>query len=176
MNLDAYTAEEMLLMQDAAFLSTMVTMILIIGAIAIVCAILMIAAVWRILKKSGNAGWKALIPIYNNYMLYKISWKKKFFWLSLLMAVIGGVCNACIPYLPQYGFYLALGYDVFILISMIFDIVMTVKLAKAFRKGGGFAVGMILLPVIFYPILGFGKAKFRRRKRRRKIAPAAEEV
>ena len=29
--------------------------------------------------------------------------------------------------------------------------------------------GLILLPIIFYPILGFGKAKFRRRKRRRKV-------
>jgi hypothetical protein len=29
-----------------------------------------------------------------------------------------------------------------------------------FGKGPGFAVGMILLPFIFYPMLGFGDARY----------------
>jgi hypothetical protein len=33
-------------------------------------------------------------------------------------------------------------------------------LAGRFGKGVGFVVGMIFLPFIFYPILGFGPAEY----------------
>ena len=35
--------------------------------------IFMIAA-WNIFEKAGEAGWKAIIPIWNVYILYKITW------------------------------------------------------------------------------------------------------
>lgn len=34
------------------------------------------------------------------------------------------------------------------------------KLAKAFGKGGGFALGLIFFSPIFYAILGFGSAEY----------------
>jgi len=33
-------------------------------------------------------------------------------------------------------------------------------LSKSFGKDVGFTIGLILLPVIFYPILAFGDAKY----------------
>ena len=36
-----------------------------------------------------------------------------------------------------------------------------VALAEKFGKGGGFAVGLILLGIVFFPILGFGGAQYR---------------
>ena len=54
------------------------------------------------------------------------------------------------------------------------------KLAKAFGKSGGFAVGLIFLPYVFYPILAFdgsvyqgvpGKAGEGRRVQREGYAP-----
>jgi hypothetical protein len=36
-----------------------------------------------------------------------------------------------------------------------------VAIAEKFGKGGGFAVGLIFLPFIFYPILGFGSATYK---------------
>ena len=35
-----------------------------------------------------------------------------------------------------------------------------VELAKKFGQGVGFAIGLILLPFIFFPILGFGSAQY----------------
>jgi hypothetical protein len=35
-----------------------------------------------------------------------------------------------------------------------------VALAAKFGKGVGFAIGLIFLPFIFYPILGFGDAQY----------------
>jgi hypothetical protein len=37
---------------------------------------------------------------------------------------------------------------------------MTNLLSKSFGKSEGFTVGLILLPIVFYPILGFGDAKY----------------
>ena len=46
------------------------------------------------------------------------------------------------------------------IVNIITEIVMYVGIANNFGKGGGFAVGMIFLPFIFFPILGFGSARY----------------
>ena len=61
---------------------------------AIVCcglifSILYIIATWRIFKKAGIAGWKALIPIYNLYLTYKIVKMKSWFKGKFLAKKLG---------------------------------------------------------------------------------------
>ncbi len=41
----------------------------------------------------------------------------------------------------------------------ILNIVPIFELAKKFGKSDGFGVGLVLLPFVFFPILGFGKAQ-----------------
>jgi hypothetical protein len=36
----------------------------------------------------------------------------------------------------------------------------SLDLARAFGKGSGFGIGLVFLPMIFYPILAFGDAKY----------------
>ncbi len=50
----------------------------------------------------------------------------------------------------------------------VLKIVVAVKVSKVFGKSGGFAVGIIFLPTIFYSILGFGKAKYMEEKEKTK--------
>jgi uncharacterized protein DUF5684 len=45
-------------------------------------------------------------------------------------------------------------------VNFVLFIIVAVDLAKSFGKGGGFAVGLILLPIIFFPILAFGSAAY----------------
>jgi hypothetical protein len=96
--------------------------------------VVMLAGLWKIFAKAGKPGWAALIPIYNMVVLLEIV-GKPIWWILLLL-------------IPCVGF--------------IIGILVAVELAKCFGKGGGFAVGMIFLPFIFYPILGFGDAQYRR--------------
>lgn len=45
----------------------------------IVCSALLllsIAGLWAIFRKAGEPGWAAIIPFYNVYILYKITWGK----------------------------------------------------------------------------------------------------
>ncbi len=45
-------------------------------------------------------------------------------------------------------------------VNLVVSILALVGLAKNFGKGGGTVAGLLLLPVIFYPILGFGDAEY----------------
>jgi hypothetical protein len=45
-------------------------------------------------------------------------------------------------------------------VNFIIAIILLIDLAKSFGKGVGFGIGLLLLPFIFFPILGFGSAQY----------------
>jgi hypothetical protein len=94
--------------------------------------VLVIAGLWMTFTKAGEEGWKAIIPIYNTIIILKIIGRPWWWILLFLIPVV----------------------DIVILILMYNG------LSKSFGKGGGFTVGLILLPYIFVPILGFGPARY----------------
>jgi ABC-type sulfate transport system permease subunit len=98
-----------------------------------VVLILLIASIWKVFSKAGQPGWAVLIPFFNVYVLCKVAGRPGW-WLILML----------IPF-----------------VNFVIAIILSLDLAKAFGKGAGFAVGLILLPFIFYPILGFGSAQYR---------------
>ncbi len=50
--------------------------------------VVQIVAYWKIFEKAGEPGWKAIIPVYSDYILYKIAWGVKPFWILMGAAVI----------------------------------------------------------------------------------------
>jgi hypothetical protein len=70
------------------------------------------------------------VPFYNLYVLYKITWGNGWYFLLML-----------IP-----------------LANIVFMIMTYVKLAQAFGKGGGWAVGLIFLSAVFLCIMAFDKS------------------
>lgn len=126
----------------------------IIVGIAIVIYILLIIAWWKIFKKAGQAGWKSIIPIYNVYILCKIT--KINFWICmLLIPVVIGILNTLVFKDNQSISSLISG-----VYTLVIEIVISYRLAKAFGKGIGYTLGLIFLPNIFTLILGFGSAKY----------------
>ena len=103
------------------------------GIIGLAIGILMIVSVWKVFSKAGQPGWASIIPIYNVYVLCKIAGRPGW-WLLLML----------IP-----------------LVNFIIIIILCIDIAKSFGKGVGFGIGLIFLPFIFYPILGFGSAQYR---------------
>ncbi len=102
------------------------------GLIGLAFFVFLIATFWKIFTKAGQPGWAAIIPIYNFLILLKIV-GKPWWWLIGLF----------IPF-----------------VNFIVMIIVTLALAKVFGKGVGFAIGMFLLGIIFYPILAFGSATY----------------
>ena len=94
--------------------------------------VLVLVAYWRVFTKAGEAGWKAIIPIYNIIILLKIV-GRPWWWLLLL----------CIP-----------------LVNLIVLIIVSNDLSKSFGHGMGFTLGLIFLSFIFYLILAFGSSQY----------------
>lgn len=94
--------------------------------------VLAIVAMWKIFEKAGEPGWAAIIPFYNLYVLFKITWGSGWKFLLLLIPIA----------------------------NIVILIITMVKLAKAFGKSGGFAVGLIFLSIIFYCILAFDQSQY----------------
>ena len=120
--------------------------------------ILQIIANWRIFIKAGEAGWKSIIPIYGDYISYKIAWQPAYFWLTLILGIISSYLQGTL----ETGESLTI-YMIVILIKIILaviSIMYSIKLARAFGRGTGFAIGLIFLPPIFMLILGFGDDRY----------------
>ena len=100
--------------------------------IAIGVFLVTIAGMWKVFEKAGNPGWASLVPVYNMILLVRMAGKPDI-WILYM-------------FIPFVNFVIA------ILVMM--------DLAKRFGQSAGFGVGMILLPMIFYPILGFGNARY----------------
>ena len=52
--------------------------------IILAACVLTIIGIWKVLQKAGEEGWKAIVPFYGKYTLFKTFWKKKWFWISLI--------------------------------------------------------------------------------------------
>jgi hypothetical protein len=104
-------------------------MSLLISIAYIIMIVLSLVGIWKVYEKAGQPGWHSIIPFLNLFTWLKIV-KKPYWWFFLML----------IP-LVNLGIAFMLG----------------IELAKAFGKGTLFGVGLVLLPIVFYPILGFGE-------------------
>lgn len=89
-------------------------------------------ALWAIFEKAYEPGWGALIPIYNSYQYFKITWGNGWYFLLLL-----------IPF-----------------VNVIIAIITNFKLARSFGKSFWFGLGLLFLSAIFLGILAFGKPRY----------------
>jgi len=128
------------------------TTILIVGCILY---ILLVIAQWRMFTKAGEAGWKAIIPIYNAYIFCKIVGLSFWKWFAILF-----VTSLFSSFTTSIEWLNTIAYIVEGIALIWFAVVVAKNTAKAFGKGTGFAVGLFFLPNIFQLILGFGSAEY----------------
>ena len=94
--------------------------------------VVIIAGIWKTFEKAGKPGWASIIPIYNGIVILEIA-GKPLWWIILF-------------FIPC--------------VNVIASFLVCIAFAKAFGKSEGFGIGLALLGFIFFPILGFGDAKY----------------
>ena len=109
-----YNSTEQFFAEAAPYLITAGVVLLLIWALTI-------AGNWFLYKKMGQPGWKALIPFYNNFVLFQMVDLNP--WLSLLLYI-----NP---------------------INVVMCFVLDYKIAKAFGRGAGFMFGLVFLAPVF---------------------------
>ena len=89
---------------------------------------------WLIYVKAGKAGWASIIPIYSTLVLLQIVNKPWWFVFLFVVPIVQGIVTIWVTNL----------------------------LSKSFGKGVGFTIGLLLLPFVFYPILGYGSSTYKK--------------
>ena len=98
----------------------------------IVVSLLMIVSMWRVYSKAGKPGWHSLIPILNMFDMFEIAGKNGWLFLLLIIPIV----------------------NIFVIIRLYIGI------ANKFGKGTGYGIGLLLLPILFFPALAFGGSKY----------------
>lgn len=133
---------------------TMVLMF--IAAIAAIGVLIKVICRWRIFSKAGDKGWKALIPVYNGYTEYKLTWIGWLYFIAVAAGIIAPIITAVYP----EGFLCVIG-SLIGLTSTVLAIMQRHKLSVAFGHGIGFTIGLIFLEMIFMLILAFGRSEYK---------------
>ena len=134
-------------------------------ALSSLLAILALVGRWFILEKMGEKGWKALIPFYGEYLIFKHAWNTKMYWASLALACIGGLGYlACVGLMATGSPAIAVTASLVSLVASIAALVIDVRciyeLCKHFGHGIGYTIGMLLFDPVFALVLGLGKDEF----------------
>lgn len=95
--------------------------------------VLTITSQWRIFRKAEKPPYHSFIPFLNVLRLVKIA-QKPLYWIVLLL-------------IPP--------------INIIVAFLLSLSIATSFDKKPSFGIGLFFLPFIFYPILGFGSARYK---------------
>ncbi len=124
--------------------------VLIFAGIMSLCALVVsFIAQWKLFEKAGESGWKCLIPIYNLYIWFCLTWKKEMFFVFLVMELL-----VFLVYVhPLLGLLVMIPL-------LVLAIIATNNTSKSFGQSKGFTVGLIFLPFVFLLILAFGSSEY----------------
>ena len=156
--------EEILSAESIAggFLGASLAIILLITGIFYV---LRVIAYWKIFTKAGKPGWHSIIPLLNQWDEIDLAWDRHMAWIYIVLSIAVSVFSSIYSTYQEAGtapMALNIALLCFGCALTIISVFQCYKLAKAFGKGIGFFLGLIVLNPIFMIILGFGSAQYQK--------------
>lgn len=125
----------------------------------------------KVLGKLGILSWKGWVPLYGGYLLYRQIWKPEWFFLVLMgcsgrlmnWAFLGMAMFSDISYLYDdisrgsivIMFALTSLELLFFTAGMAVHFLAMRRLSASFGQGRGYALGLLLLPPVFFLHLGY---------------------
>lgn len=140
-----------------------------------------LVGLWFTYRKMNLPGWKGIIPFYNVYIMFEELWEVKYFWRTIIycvvfivcfipgeiMTVLGSVYASGASYnsskdntaviLLIIGVALLIAALVMLILSLVIYFKIYLKIARAFGLKTAWAWGMLFVPYIIFPIIGFNK-------------------
>lgn len=124
-----YTTYETTSTSDAG-MAVLLVMFALFALLSLVVAVLMTVSLWRLFTKAGKPGWAAIVPVYNEIVMLQIA-GRPVWWVALM-------------FVPLLGLWVA--------------IVAAIDFIRSYGKSLGFTIFAILVPIIAYPMMAFGKS------------------
>ena len=127
---------------------------------------------WKVFEKADIKGWKAIIPFYGDYTKFKLGDKSllyiPYLILVLIEAVVSFIYSALWALdLIDINNQLDMGVDlgvlnmvrwIMMIALLVIDLLVGMKIAVKFGKNKWFGIGLGVIPIVFVPILAFGKS------------------
>ena len=118
-----------------------------------------------IFEKMGMPGWKSLIPIYSDYLLFRDLIGSGYFWGYIASALLAGSCSAFVT----IGLVSGVMEFLFIItavaactVTIAIQIKLAHSLSKSFGHGIGYTFGLVFIEPIMLMILGLGNNRYAR--------------
>ena len=141
------------------FYLSMPLLVALILAVLIMWALLIVGH-WTMFQKAGEKGWKALVPIYSDYIVFKTVWTVRSFWIYFLLVTVSIVATSNVMQDGSAGITGIISWIASFAMT-VWAIITSAKTAQAFGKGPQYAFGLVLLPGVFAAIIGLGSAEYR---------------
>ena len=115
--------------------------------------VLSVIGLVRVIQKTGEPWWKAVIPFYNQYVLSQKVWHTKAFWITIALTVAESL-------MAENGttsgfFYSLVGIGCFVMKALF-----AVKISRSFGKDILLAIVMLLFPFVGTAVLGYGNSTY----------------
>lgn len=141
---------------DAAAMGVAAIFVLFIVLIVLVCWLVQLIAEWKLVNKLGGRGWSQIIPVYNAWELSRSAGCEQA--MVIAYTVLTGVTVFASVFVVSCDWASSIIGLCALAVFVVNCLVMR-QVAKRFSKSTGFTVGLVLLPVVFVSILGFGSDK-----------------
>ena len=93
---------------------------------------------YLVIKKKGEKKWKVFIPFYNIYLLYKILWEPKIFWITLSLYSLGLILSEIFHIISYSNIVLTAVIGIINILCfwaiIPFIIILIVKIVKYLKK------------------------------------------
>jgi len=137
------------------------------GEILILCAVLIIWSIiicWKMFRKADQPGWAVLIPFYDVFVMNNVA-KMSHVWtvfvifcaFILIFSIPQAQTSITTPFALSIALTLSIPAFVAIFAFFLWDVILSINLAKCFHLSGWFALGIFALPVVFIAIIAFNK-------------------
>ena len=160
----------------SAFLATLLAVSAVGASIAVALGIaacfLLIGAIgkWQMFKKAGIEGWKAIIPVYSDWLEFRLAWPDETLSIVwVILTLLNGGTNSYETVQTQSSAPVEITYEVtsqspitriVSIAYLVFSVLLGQRMSRAFGKGTLFGFVYALFPWIGQLILGFGSARY----------------
>lgn len=132
---------------EGGILAGLLVVIGIVFLVLFVIWILTTIGLWKMFKKANEPGWKALIPIYNNFTLCKLV-GVNVYWILILF--IAGFLSGISDYFRPLSY----------IVGIYFNVLISFSAAKSYGKDESFGFLNLLVQPIGFMVLGLGNSKY----------------
>ena len=129
--------------------------IILAGLIIIAWWVLDVIGKWFMFVKMGEPGWKSIIPVFSDYIIFKNVWQPVYFIALVAVNICSALMNA-----GNDGSTVNYIANLLNCAAFIISFLENIKLSRSFGHGYLFGLGLLLLNPLFTMILGFGSSTY----------------